>query len=223
MGLLSNSCSEPIMLRKAIKNVSEFVTWVDQVGNDFIRDGEYETAWFRGGASSAYKLVPRIYRTETGRAEFADAELRAEFMRRAMPLVAERPPRDDWEWYFLMQHFRAPTRLLDWTDSALVALYFAITSHRSLKESQATPAVWAFNPWTLNRKTEKELDGPLSAEWDNFRQYLPKGYGARKRLPQSIPWRSIRHSRHNGCWCNTAISRSMDRTPVGSMRCTSWG
>lgn len=52
-----------------------------------------------------------------------------------------------WEWYFLMQHYRMPTRLLDWTDGALFALYFALSSAVPSKK----PCVWALNPWTLNR------------------------------------------------------------------------
>ena len=31
-----------------------------------------------------------------------------------------------WEWYFFMQHYGAPTRLLDWSDGDCLSLHFAL-------------------------------------------------------------------------------------------------
>ncbi len=53
-------------------------------------------------------------------------------------------------WLFLMQHYRLPTRLLDWSQSPLVALYFAIE-----RPDDGDAALWALSPTRLNLNEAK--------------------------------------------------------------------
>jgi hypothetical protein len=168
------------LANQKVSSIEEFSEWVWEVGQHFTRKGEYETAWFRGATRESYHLVPGLYRTDGGKEKLADSELRSEFARRALPFVAERPPRDDWDWYFLMQHYRAPTRLLDWTDSALVAFYFALGS-TSAPDLPRRAAVWALNPFTLNGHSE--MAGPAAPDWEMLKGYLPEPYDEEAELP----------------------------------------
>lgn len=79
-----------------------------------------QQVWFRGHGRRNWKLVPGLARTE--RHLMAEHALIKRFMQNAMPLLPT-APRDEWEWMFLMQHHRAYTRLLDWSESPLTALY----------------------------------------------------------------------------------------------------
>ena len=59
-----------------------------------------------------------------------ESELYEEFQRCGAQLLAEKMQMEDqdWDWYFLMRHHDAPTRLLDWSDGALIAVHFALNS-----------------------------------------------------------------------------------------------
>lgn len=105
--------------------------------------------WFRGQTDDRQSPVPAVFRRFNTREEgrYDEYWLSAIFRNRA-PAFGETPEnRDDLDkWLFLMQHVGIPTRLLDWTESALAALFFAVNN---LKKA-TNPAIWMLNPVALN-------------------------------------------------------------------------
>lgn len=101
--------------------------------------------WFRGQGNAAWKLVPGLGRVAAGVER--ELALIKRFQQNAYALV-DRPPDDPWRWLFLMQHHGAPTRLLDWSENPLVALYFAVSDpcHHDVDG-----AIWCLDPIGLNK------------------------------------------------------------------------
>ncbi len=83
-----------------------------------------EVVWFRGHVSSQFTLLPSLARSPQGLER--EHLLVKRFKQNAYPF-RHLPPQSEWEWLFLMQHYGVPTRLLDWTESPLVGLYFAVS------------------------------------------------------------------------------------------------
>lgn len=119
----------------------EFIDHVSRLSEAWQSD-----LWFRGQADAAWALTPGLYRADTTHGELL---LREEFKRRGLQLLPEKPPTNDWEWYFLMQHYGMPTRLLDWSDGGLFGLYFALRKNDGNRDA----AVWALDPYWLNKVT----------------------------------------------------------------------
>ena len=123
--------------------------------------------WFRGCCTTDFRLTPGLYRHPKIRGSVDEVAQRAEFFTLEHELLAwfkqrSAPYRQrdlgdcDWEWLFFMQHYRVPTRLLDWTESPYVALYFALTEAPPPKASPEA-AVWALRPLAWNRTTVAEV------------------------------------------------------------------
>jgi hypothetical protein len=138
--------------------------------------------WFRG-EKRPYETIlrPQLYRPPKGRSmkpvpELLDIEndLYEDFQRCAVQLREERISDDDWDWdsYFLMQHHNAPTRLLDWSDGALMALHFAVRNKPD--DDREDPVVYILEPYRLLDKLKALPDTEIAKQqWKEYREKYP--------------------------------------------------
>lgn len=152
-----------------VSSVQAFSKVVCGIRDEWIEGPNYLDPWFRGQTHSSRPLEPNIFRYDLLSAE---DEIRAEFQRRAPQYMTETPPTDRWGWYFLMQHYGAPTRLLDWTDSALVAMFFALNSESKYPTDEEDAVVWMLDPWWLNRVVFEGDESILLPDFGRAAGYL---------------------------------------------------
>ena len=83
--------------------------------------------WFRGHSNSEYMLIPSVFRPSEGTTNnssyYNEKKLLDEFIR-CHPEAKEKHT-DTIELLTYAQHYGLPTRLLDWSENLLVAVYFA--------------------------------------------------------------------------------------------------
>ena len=121
---------------KEIENIEEYLTIIRENARnskDFL---------FRGQITDQ-PLIPKIARLKP-KGDLMETErlLLKEFKRTNPLLLESHRPFDDWDYLTLGQHFGLPTRLLDWSNNALTALWFATNSKPLQEVSHPYGVVW---------------------------------------------------------------------------------
>lgn len=122
------------------------VPW--QISDEF----ERRRPWWRGHADATWKLVAGAHRPKAGFSLKPNYEVNttSRFRNGARIRKGDCPNQDDFGgWLLLMQHYGLPTRLLDWSESLLTALYFSVSDP---KYDTVDGALWALDASQFNKQ-----------------------------------------------------------------------
>jgi len=129
---------------KTINSVTELI---DNLKNDIPSHSNH--IWFRGQANQEWKLIPTLGRKKKFSPE-KENYLIKRFRQNATQLVSY-SHHSKWDWLLTMQHHGVPTRLLDWSENALIGLYFAVC-----EKPKYDGAFWILLPSLLNKNSNIE-------------------------------------------------------------------
>ena len=130
-------------MKFAIRNITSLSSLISNLRKDL---NNYKgPVWYRGHYNREWKLLPSLLREKKS---LDEKNLIKKFKQNATMLINPRP--DNWfDWLFIMQHYGVSTRLLDWTESPLIATYFALNDENQNKNADGR--LWILLPVELNK------------------------------------------------------------------------
>ncbi len=134
------------MITHPIEKFDTFLRIVEKYNVD-------DVVLFRGQKQD-WPLLPKIGRLKLDREiRSAETAIFERFQREAMPFLT-RVPVSNWDWLAIAQHHGLPTRLLDWSQNPLIALWFAVAEPPNGGDSMLPGVVWMFIPEENDFATE---------------------------------------------------------------------
>lgn len=151
-----------------VESVSGYIAFVEKLKEQNEKKGNNAELLFRGQGIDK-PLIPKIGRLElrikTNSIIKTEKLILEEFRRGILPL-SEFKPENSWDLLALAQHHGLPTRLLDWSYSALIALWFAVDCppHYDKKGNAQSGVVWILAADVDDFRTDTTTADPLNNE-----------------------------------------------------------
>lgn len=154
-----------------VNNLSDYFECISKIGSSK-NTVSPPILWFRGLSDINHSLVPSLFRTDTRvkRAFNSDysnlhyaEDIRTQHYIAKNYHFFKNVPSSRIEWLEVMQHHLTKTRVLDWSESSIHSLIFAIEPFldnqrfHSDQRQNNVPCVWVLNPKELNKGIYKKL------------------------------------------------------------------
>ncbi|BCS33662.1 hypothetical protein TBR22_A28890 [Luteitalea sp. TBR-22] len=153
------------------------------------RLSQFGPAWvFRGHAGASWPLATALERADSADRAADEWRMIDHFRRRAalhLPPQLQLTDEDVFGWMALMQHYGAPTRLLDVTRSPYVAAFFALEEPECGDETDA--AIWCIDTRACAAQAASAVEGHWGLAPDEAARMVTHEHGALVRRLVSPP------------------------------------
>lgn len=155
------------------ESFGEYMEVIQKIAGPMNENGKGPVLWFRGMSDTDYSLIPSLVRQgiRVKRDDFPGDYSALHYAEdiRTQHYIAKNyhffsnPPASRVEWLEVMQHHRMNTRVLDWSESSVHSLIFAIEpflnniNFEEQSRRNCVPCVWVLEPCKLNREIFKAL------------------------------------------------------------------